>query len=212
MSRAPAIMRVVDGGDLPEYPLEASSRSIFMPFLMFYHDRWLNSDLRTMASMEVQGCALNLFFIAQKQSPLGTLPNNDELLAAYLKLDLRRWRELRALEFNPLHKWHPCRCGDEIRLMHPVVTEVAVYASTRSEQRVVSGASAAVRTRLRRMREALAGLGCGPAVLKDDVLMERMDQWMVEHVKGQRRSGGYQRALEHAAAQKWFGGVVNDLR
>lgn len=198
--------QVIDVADLPEYPVDTDASMAAHYFTTFYHDRWLNSELHLTGSLEVQCCALNLFFIAQKQTPVGTLPDNDAILARLLRIDLQLWKDLRARALSPLHKWRRCRCGDEIRLMHPVVTEVVLQALGRREAREASNAEKAVYQRLQRLRSAMQDMGLSKDVIRDDRLIERIDAWMLENVKGHRRRSAYDAAIMHASQMKWFGG------
>ena len=156
----PSAPRLIDADELPVYPVDREERLEGHYFTKFWHDRWLNSQLHLTATLEVQACALNLFFLSQKQTPVGTLPDDDSILAKLLRIDLALWRVLRTRRITPLHGWSPCRCGDEIRLNHPVVTEVVLDAIARREARETSNSQKAVYQRLRRLREALGGLGC----------------------------------------------------
>jgi Lhr-like helicase len=114
------------------------------------------------------------------------------------------WRDLRTRRINPLHGWAPCRCGDEIRLNYPVVTEVVLDAIARREARETSNSQKAVYQCLRRLREALGGLGCSKEVLANDLLIERLDEWLLHHCHGRRTHSAYARALQHAASDGWF--------
>lgn len=201
--------QVIDVADLPEYPVDVEASMAGHFFTTFYHDRWLNSELHLTASLDVQACALNLFFLAQKQTPVGTLPDNDAILARLLRVDLQLWKDLRARTVGPLHKWQRCRCGDEIRLMHPVVTEVVLQALGRREAREASNAEKAVYQRLQRLRSAMHDMGMSRDVIRDDRLIERIDAWMLENVKGQRRRPAYDAAILHASRMKWLGGLEN---
>ena len=203
-STAPSAPRLIEADELPVYPVDREERLEGHYFTKFWHDRWLNSQLHLTATLEVQACALNLFFLSQKQTPVGTLPDDDAILAKLLRIDLALWRDLRTRRITPLHGWHPCRCGDEIRLNHPVVTEVVLDAIARREARETSNSQKAVYQRLRRLREALGGLGCGKEVLANDLLIERLDEWLLHHCHGRRTHSAYARALQHAAADGWF--------
>ncbi|MBU2360409.1 MAG: hypothetical protein KKB02_16020 [Alphaproteobacteria bacterium] len=194
---------VADAG-LPDYPIGREVRMAGHFFTMWDHVRWLNSTMYRKATPESQCHFMNLCFMAQTQRPVGTLPADDGELAHMLRLHPDRWMELRRMEFGPLRHWERCLCDDEVRLFHPVVLEVALDALGRRQAREASNAEKAVTMRLVRMREQLAKLGVHKSVLADDVLIERMDQWLVDHHKGQRRTPAYQRVMEHAAAQGWF--------
>lgn len=198
-------LQLVEAGALPDYPAELiDARMTSDYFTVFWHDRWLNSELCLTARMDVQGAALNLFFIARKQNPIGSLPVSDTMLAKLLRIDLEYWQELCGRPITPLHHWQKYRADDKIIYGHPVVIEVALDALNRREAREIENSEKARYQRLRRLREALADLGCSKAVVADDVLIERMDEWLAEHHRGQRRRQAYERALEHAARAGWF--------
>lgn len=205
MSQPRPVPTLIDTNDLPEYPLTSAVRLTAHYFTVWWHDRWLSSDLCLLGSFEVKGVARDLFDWSQKQSPIGTLPDDDVLLARLLRIDLAHWRDLRARTLGPLHGWVRCRTDRGVRLMHPVVTEVVMAAVDRREQREASNADKAVYARLKRLREGLIALGCSADLIRDDVLIERMDQWLLQTCKGQRREPVYARALEHAIAQGWVG-------
>jgi hypothetical protein len=202
------VAKPVLSADLPVYPIGRDVRLQSHYFTMIQHHRWLNSEMHLTADMAVQGAALNLFFVAQSQSPLGTLPNDDVVLSRLLRIDLTTWRGLRDRPMGALHRWHPCLCGDEVRLMHPVVLEVLQDAIARRDVREASNEEKAVDARLRRLRAALAELGCSKTVIADEVLIGRLDAWLVENVRGQRRASAYEAALAHAAAMGWLDGGV----
>ena len=200
----PSAPWLIEAGKLPDYPVERDERLEGHYFTKFWHDRWLNSQLHLTATLEVQACALNLFFLSQKQTPVGTLPDDDTILAKLLRIDFVLWRDLRDRQINPLHGWSPCRCGEELRLAHPVVTEVVLDATARREVREASNSQKAVYQRLRRLREALGNLGCSRDVLGDDFLIKRLDEWLLQHCPGRRTHSAYGRALQHAAADGWL--------
>jgi len=129
--------RLFDTGKLPEYPVDRDERLEGHYFTKFWHDRWLNSQMHLTASLEVQACALNLFFLSQKQTPVGTLPDDETILAKMLRIDLVLWRDLRARQITPLHGWSPCRCGDEMRLAHPVVPVIILDDLSEAQRRAL---------------------------------------------------------------------------
>jgi hypothetical protein len=197
-------LQVVDDASLPDYPIGREVRMAGHFFTMWDHVRWLNSTMYRKATPEAQCHFMNLCFMAQTQRPVGTLPADDSELAHMLRLHPDRWMELRKMEFGPLRHWEKCMCDGEVRLFHPVVLEVALDALGRREARLASNAETASRMRVIRLRDALAKLGVEKGPLGDDVLIERMDQWLLDNHKGQRRIPAYERALAHAASQKWF--------
>ncbi len=196
--------RLFDTGTLPEYPIPVDERLESHYFVSFWFNRWLNSDFRLRASAEVRAFGLDLFFIAQNQSPVGTLPTDEVVIAKLLMIDLAHWKDLCKREITPLYNWTPCRCGNKVRLMHPVVTEQAQDAIARREARQASNSQKAVYQRVRRLRDALGDLGCSRDVLNDDLLIERLDGWLLQHCTGRRTHSAYGRALKHAAADGWL--------
>ncbi len=192
-----------DGG-WPAYDFGPNDRLPAHYFTMFHHHRWLNSALHLSASMDVQGAALNLFFIAQSQTPIGTLPRDHALLARLLRIDAHVWEGLHKREMGALHNWVPCQCGDEVRLMHPVVLEGLRDAFAKREARDLANTEKAVSARLDRLRTALVNLGCDKAVVADGILIERMDAWLVQNCPGQRRASVYEQALAHAGRAGWL--------
>lgn len=199
------LARLVDMDDIPDYPgdlIDARMTSDY--FTVFWHDRWLNSELHLTSPLDVQGAAMNLFFIARKQNPIGSLPDNDKMLAKLLHIDLDQWQELRARPVNPLHNWRPYRVGDKIVLGHPVVIEVALDALHRREAREVKNTEKATYQRLQRLRDALQRMGVHKSAIGDDTLVERMDQWLLENHTGQRRQPAYDRVIKVAAREGWF--------
>ena len=202
------VAKPVLSADLPLYPIGRDVRLPSHYFTMIQHYRWFNSELHLTADMAVQGAALNLFLFAQCQLPLGTLPNDDIMLSRLLRIDLTAWRALRDRPMGALHKWQPCLCGDEVRLMHPVVLEVLQDAISKREMRETSNEEKAVYARLQRLRKALAEMGCTRTVIGDEVLIGRLDAWLVDNIRGQRRIPAYQAALKHAAQMGWLDGGV----
>jgi len=202
----PAIPQLIEVGEMEVYPIATDHRLAAHYFTKWWHDRWLNSVLHLTASYEIQGIARTLFDLAQKQSPVGTLPDDDLLLSRLLRLDLAQWRDLRRRDPSPLHNWRPCLSDQgERRLMHPVVTEVALDAINRTEQREAAASEKAVKERKRRLGSALRELGCSADVVADTMLIDAMDGWLLENCRGNRTTRAYQRALEWAGREELFG-------
>ncbi|PYE80393.1 hypothetical protein [Pseudoroseicyclus aestuarii] len=208
-----AQLRPVDVSALEAYPIRGEDSVARHHFLKFWHNRWLGSTLRLTASLDVRACALDLFFLAQNQTPIGTLPDDDRILARLLHLDLAQWMELRARTPGPLNHWRRCVAAPddgahEIRLMHPVVTEVALDMLERREDATRSKEERAVAKRLQRLGEAMLAIGCTPPMAKDRMLLERLDGWLLEHHPGQRRMPRFEtslkRALTHAERHGWL--------
>jgi len=187
--------RVVDD-DLPEYPLPASERLEVHFFVTFWHQRWLNSEFRLKAEADVRGYALDLFFIAQNQSPVGTLPADDALLAKLLMIDLATWKSLLKREINPLYKWTRCRCGDEIRLMHPVVTEQVLHAVAKKRHNLASRERERERKRLASLRHRIVEAGGHSSLANNADYVARLDAWLLENCSGNRTPPRVREAME----------------
>lgn len=196
---------VIDTDGLPEYPLGNSDRLTTHYFLAWHFDRWLNSELRLTASPAVRGLAFDLFNIAQRQTPVGTLPDDNRQLAALLLLDVTSWERYRAETPSPLHSWRPCLCeGGLVRLMHPVVLEVIEDAFGRRRKHEQDAEKAREAKRLHRLREAVAEIGT-KRMAADDAMMERLDAWLVVYCdeQGKRRTRAWvQRAMEVDATKE----------
>lgn len=197
-------LRPVSTDDLEQYPISRNDRLDAHSFLKWGHHRWLSSRTFKLASWEMQGMARALFDMAQGESPPGTLPDSDEELSVMLRVPLSRMRELRQVEFGPLRNWMRCLCGNEVRLMHPVVLEQVRDALERRDTRALSNDAKAEYQRLRRLREALEKAGLSKDALADDVLIQRMDAWLSETRKGRRGGEAYAAVVLHAQASKWF--------
>lgn len=191
-------LQVVEAGELPEYPLPREFRMPTHYYIAWWHNRWLNSTLHLTGTYEVQGVALALFCIAQNQSPIGTLPDDETLLARLLRMDLTRWRDLSRMEMPPLHGWYRCRAGGEVRLAHPVVLEVIEEARERREVRELSKEERAQQRRVQRLRQQLVDYGLDDRLAQDVLLREEMNEWLEAHCKGRRGPMWIARALQWA--------------
>lgn len=206
-----ADIRLIDDEAMPNYPddlIDVRMTSDY--FTVFWHDRWLNSELCLKAKMDVQGAALNLFFIARKQNPIGSLPDDDLMLAKLLRIDAEQWHDLKHRRISPLHNWQHYNARGKIILGHPVVIEVAQDALHRRESREAASTEKATNLRLDRLRRSMADIRVSKGVLADQSLIERLDVWLLEHHKGQRRMPRFEAslnaALRHAEREGWFRG------
>lgn len=210
MSGGPAHIRLVSADKvLPAYPAELCEAHASVDyFTAFWHDRHLNSRLHLRGDMDVQGAALNLFFLARKQVPVGSLPNDHSDLAKLLRIDLIYWHQLLGRPITPLHNWELYDAGGKVVLGHPVVIEVAMDAARRREARDLARTAKATEARTRRLGELMVEIGCDVRMTQDRVLMERLNSWVEENHKGQRRmpeiEGTIRAALRHAANCGWI--------
>lgn len=193
----PALVEITS---LPQYPLDKNERLESHWFINFHFNRWLNSKFRLTAKPEVRAYAFDLFCIAQNQIPVGTLPDDDRQLAALLGLDLGAWQDMRALEMPPLYNWSPCACGDEVRLMHPTVTEVALDAFSKKKKNASNLAAGRERRRMNTLRETMVKLGAKHMV-KDPSVVLRVKAWLTEQCDGNWTEDWVRQALEAVTLQ-----------
>lgn len=200
-------LQVFDASDLPDYPISAESRLDSHYFMQFNHDRYDRSGFRRKAyrDPEVGFFGMELFFKSHGETPLGTLPSDDDSLAFLLGLPLDRWLSFKERSFNPLYNWSPVKCDNgEIRFAHPVVTEVMQAALDGHLEHKASNEDKAVKVRRNRLRDTLKAVGVSEDLLADEFAIGWLDDWLSEHHRGQRRMPQFQhsitRALRAAAA------------
>jgi hypothetical protein len=167
--------------DIPDYPISVHDRLDSHYFLQWNLKRWRGSDFRKKAEPEVGWYGFQLFCIAQDQSPIGTLPCDDNLLAFDLNLTLERWLALLERKVNPLHGWYKVRCDNgEIRWAHEVVTEVAEAALKSNRHNAAKHADERKRKRIGTIRHHLTNtIAGGRAAAQSEVLLSQIDE-MIE--------------------------------
>lgn len=194
----------VPAADLPEYPIRSDVR-LNNWFFRWEPRRWLGSEMFLTADPEVGYAYLNLIFIAQDQSPIGTLPTDRKLLARLLRMTTEAFEALCMRRPSPLAHWSECVTDrGEIRLQHDFVRETLLEQLAERERREAATSADAERKRLDRLRQAMAKAAFDKAVLADEVLLKRLDEWLNDNVKGNRTQEAYDRAFLHGARQKWF--------
>lgn len=208
MSRS--MLRPVDVEALEDYPAAlARPEAATDYFTKFWHDRWLSSRLHLTGSLEVQAAALNLFFYARKQMPIGSLPVDHRILARLLRVSDGQWHGLMDQDPNPLHGWTEYRFGEGVVLGHPVVIEVALDAVDRREQRRLSNEEKSVRERRRRLMTTMRDVGCSEAVIKDWALVSWLDDWLARNHRGRRQSPQIEQSLQRALRAAQDAGKFN---
>ena len=201
----PAHLQPVAVVDLPEYPIARSERLPELAFVKWVPSRWLQSSGHIKCTYEVQGMARALFDLATAQSPIGTLPDDDEELAILLRVSQQHFMALRGLgDRGPLRNWTRCLSEGEVRLCHRVVTEQLQDVLVRRESRELSKEAQAERKRFERLAEGLQKAGLAASVCEDGVLMMRLDGWLKDHCKGNRNLRAYMQAIEAARKSGWF--------
>ncbi|PYE80829.1 hypothetical protein [Pseudoroseicyclus aestuarii] len=201
------LLRPVDTESLPEYPVGREVRLNGQYFLKFETMRYLTSSMGLRGTAEVRCYYLELIFHSQHQVPIGTLPADRLEQARMLRVDPAHWEELCRLEVSPLHRWTPCTSDGELRLMHRVVLDTVQDQIERREVAEVKRTDEAVRGRIRRLRERMVAAGFAKAEVADNVLVERMEQWLCDTVKGKRFQHHYDAVFAHAATMRWIGGA-----
>lgn len=209
MTQPRAALTLIEPTSLTPYPIDREERLPELAFVKWFPSRWLNSSGHLRCSYEVQGVARALFDLATAQSPIGTLPDDNEELAALLRLPLASWLALRGLgDRGPLRNWEPCLCAGkgagEVRLMHHVVLASLQDVLNRREARELGRGRQAISKRVQRLREGMRGAGLSADQIADEALMKRIDDWMAANCTGNRTAAQYQCAFEHAVRQRWI--------
>lgn len=200
MTALRAITSPVDLDMLPEYPIDPDARLDSHGFIQWEFRRWLSSDMRWNGTHECKSMWFDLVNLSHSETPVGTLPQDMKRLARMVQPVVERdhFETLCGLEFGPLHGWEPCRCGDVVRLMHPVVTRIvqAAFASRANNAARVQAASLA--KRLKRLTEDLMPLA--PNIASDARKVRYVAAQIDERVE---QRGGERRTNEdlHLAIQ-----------
>lgn len=169
-------LQVVVGGEMDEYPLSVEDRLDSHYFMAWERRRWLNSDMRLRGTPECRALFFDLINISYDQAPVGTLPNDHDILAKMLFVDGAHFRQLCRLEFGPLHKWEPVKCGAEVRLSHPMVLRSLKEAISRREDHRARSEAASHKKRLQRLRSCMTGAHAALAGIDAAVLW--IDGWL----------------------------------
>jgi len=184
-------LQVVEDSDLPEYPISASERLDSHFFVLWNVKRWMASDFRRAAYQdpEVGFYGIELFFLSQGETPVGTLPCDDEALAFLLRIRTGVWAELKGRAVGPLNGWSQVMCDNgEIRLAHPVVTDVAIEAMKGKKRNAAKNADDRMRKRLATIREhlvkGLPGMGSTAALAKNEELLNAISDWIDQTYEG----------------------------
>lgn len=197
MSAPASAIQLVEANDLELYPISAKDRLDSHYFLQWNLKRWRGSEFRKKADPEVGWYGFQLFCIAQDGTPIGTLPCDDQQLAFDLNLPLERWQAMLKRDITPLHGWHKVQCDNgEVRLAHPVVTEVAIVALGSKQRNAAAAEQRRLNKRLADLRDMIERIGA-KQLLQTPAFVERFNEWLEQHHEGvQRREGMIRAALD----------------
>lgn len=191
MTAALRLLPPVDLDAVPEYPVDAAAR-LDHRFLMWESGRWMASDMRWNGSAEAKCYWFELVNLAYADTPVGTLPRDVRRLARMVQPQISEghFERLCAAEYGPLHGWVPCRCGDSLRLMHPVLTRIVLDAFVSRASFLAGVDSASAAKRLKRLSADVAQLSPRTA------LDPRKVRFIDEHVRATLAArGGERRTL-----------------
>lgn len=183
MSVAPPFrsLSVVTPESLPDYPISTRDKLPGHQWFAFNHVKWDRNPFRIRADLEVRAVFLELFCASQRETPLGTLPLADDLLAHAAGVPLDVWKRLLMREVGPLHDWQKCLCDNgEVRLMHPMVTEVALEAMKGRIKWAQAAEAEVERKRLAALPAKILRAGGSERMAADAAYVMRLDQHLVE--------------------------------
>lgn len=190
------VLSLTEGAELAEYPISADERLDSHYFLMLNHKRLLSSRFWLLGQPDVKSYGVSLWCHAQNQTPVGTLPDDDEELSALLSIDLAKWIDLRKREISPLYKWVPCLCAGEVRLMHPVITEVALEAVNSKRRNVANREAERHRKRLKSLEARIPAAGGTKGMADNPMYIERLDDWLLGNSDGNRTLAKLKEGME----------------
>lgn len=176
-------LAAVPGPELPVYPIGAAERLSSHSWFAFDYVRWDQSAFRVRADLEVRGAFLELLCAAQKGTPVGTLPVEDDLLAHAAGVSLDVWRLLLRRPISPLYGWHRCLCDNgEVRLYHRVVLEVVQEAVKGRSRWLEHAAAERERKRLTDLPKKVLRGGGSERMAADQTYILRLDQYLLEYL------------------------------
>ncbi|SMP32105.1 hypothetical protein [Shimia sagamensis] len=175
-------LQVVEDDTIADYPISATVRLDSHFFVPWNLKRWRGSEFRRhgYADPAVGFFGMELFFVAQDETPIGTLPVDDDSLAFLLRMPVERWKELKARAQSPLHGWYQVQCDNgQMRLAHKVVTEVALDAIGAKARNDAKHADDRMRKRLNTIAKHLRESINGAAMYADnEELVNQISDWV----------------------------------
>jgi len=106
-----------------------------MPWMKLDTARLLRSDFCALANGDEFKAAIFLWCESWTQTPAGSLPNDDKILAHFCRLPFPEWNKVKE---RALYGWFEC---DDGRLYHPVVAEYVNMAWDSHKKRLAIDAS-----------------------------------------------------------------------
>lgn len=187
--------------NLPEYPLDPDLRLDSHGFIQWESRRWIASGMRWYGSHDCKSMWFELLNLAHSETPVGTLPTDMGRLSQMIRptVEQGHFENLCKLEYGPLHGWILCRCGDEVRYMHPVVTRIVISAFASRANHAARVEAASTGRRLSRLTEDVAAVA--PKIAGDPRKIRWIDRFIQDRVE---QRGGQRRTPQefHAAIQE----------
>lgn len=183
--------------DLPEYPISAEDRLDSHFFIQWNLKRWRKSSFRNLAEPEIGWFGFLLFCESHDETPVGTLPTDERLLARALGITVERWQSLCRRDITPLHNWSKVMCDNgEVRLAHPVVTEVALEALKSSRKNKSDRDDRKRAKRIKDLAEMVEKRIQAPQLLRNPGFVDRFNDWLeARYPETQRREPFIRSAL-----------------
>jgi hypothetical protein len=191
-------MRLVDAEDVFDYPIPSTERLESHSWIAWHFRRWLKSEFRNLADLDVRAVGFDLFCEAQDEAPVGTLPMDERLLAKLAGVTLEEWKRLCDRPIGPLYGWHACRCDNgHMRLYHKTVLAMAKDALGMRENHLEKLEAERERKRLKALPEKIVRAGGTTRMAEDAAFILQFDQFLEEEFPdAQRRPPLIRKALE----------------
>lgn len=136
----------------PPYPTDMRAKGYR---LELDYERIIQSDTWSLASTTEKPLVLMSLFVAWQQTPCGTLPKDDLLIAARLGIDLSNFLDHKAVL---LRNWEEHSDG---RLYHPVMTELVLEKIARRDRETQRKSAYRERMKSQTVPHLSHGTDCG---------------------------------------------------
>ena len=138
----------------PPYPPDTRAKGY--RFELDY-ERILQSDTWALASMRQRHALLMFWFVAWQQTPCGSMPDSNELIAARIGMDAGEFEQNRAILLRGWEK------ADDGRLYHPVVSEMVLEMLARKTRETQRKADYRARIKAQNVPPSSQGTDSGQA-------------------------------------------------